>query len=316
MVGRRKCVRRTPGTPWVRRPWCRVVHGPGITERQRIVIDEGVGNVAILARIRHVALDMDGTLYRGGQLFEATLPFLARLRRLGIGHTFLTNNTSLSKSDYVQKLRRLGIDATEEEVGTPADATIAYLRERLPEVRTVAILGTPSLCRQFVEAGFLVTWDAPEAVVVGYDTTLTFDRLCKTAYWISAGLPFLATHPDLTCPTDEPTVRVDCGAICACLSAATGRIPIVLGKPDPSMLLELCARHGLKVDEVAMVGDRTYTDMAMAQMAGACSVLVLSGEATAADAAEMATPPDFIVEHIGVLGDWLERSRGALRDGR
>ena len=105
-------------------------------------------------------------------------------------------------------------------------------------------------------------------MVVGFDTTLTYERLCRAAYWIAAGRPFLATHPDLVFPTDEPTVLVDCGAVCACLTAATGRAPVVLGKPDPSMLLELCGRHGLERDRVAMVGDRVYTDMAMAQRAG------------------------------------------------
>ncbi len=262
-----------------------------------------------LGRVRHVALDMDGTLYRGARLFEATLPFLERLRRLGIGRTFLTNNTSLSKADYVDKLWRLGIDAAEGEIGTPADTTIAYLRERLPDVNQIAVLGTPSLCGQFEGAGFAVTWEAPEAVVVGYDTTLTFDRLCKTAFWIGSGLPFLATHPDVTCPTDEPTIRVDCGAICACLTAATGRKPVVLGKPEPTMLLELCARHGLEPDEVAMVGDRLNTDIAMAQRAGTLSVLVLTGEATAEAAAGMARPPDFIVADVGELGVLLERAR-------
>jgi HAD superfamily hydrolase (TIGR01450 family) len=273
---------------------------------------EGGGRPDDLGRIRHVALDMDGTLYRGRRLFDATLPFLGRLRRLGIGYTFLTNNTSLSKADYVEKLRRFGIDAAEGQITTPADSTIAYLRDRLPQVGAIAILGTPSLCRQFEEAGFGITWDAPEAVVVGFDTTLSFDRLCRAAYWIDAGLPFLATHPDLICPTDEPTVLVDCGAICACLSAATGRRPVVLGKPDPSLLLELCRRLGLEVGEVAMVGDRIYTDIAMAQRAGVLSVLVLSGEATAEEAAGMASPPGLIVADVGELGERLERSRAGI----
>jgi NagD protein len=270
---------------------------------------EGQGRGADLDRIRHLALDMDGTLYRGKHLFEATLPFLERLRRLGIGYTFLTNNTSLSGADYVQKLRRFGIEATEAQITTPADATLVYLREWLPHVGRIAILGTPSLCGQFEEAGFAVDWEAPEAVVVGFDTTLRYDRLCRAAYWIRAGLPFLATHPDLVCPTDEPTVLVDCGAICACLSAATGRHPVVLGKPDPFMLVELCGRIGLGVSEVAMVGDRIYTDVAMARRAGVVAVLVLSGEATAEDAAALEHPPDLIVADVGELGEHLERSR-------
>jgi NagD protein len=261
-----------------------------------------------LSRVRHVVLDMDGTLYRGGQLFATTLPFLERLHRRGIGSTFLTNNTSRSKADYVQKLRDFAIDADEERIYTPADSTITYLGRHLLGVRRLAVLGTPSLVRQFEEAGFTVGWDAPEAVIVGFDTTLTYDRLCRAAYWVSTGLPFVATHPDLVCPTDEPTVLVDCGAICACLTAATGRTPVVLGKPDPSILLDLCARLGLAPEQVAMVGDRLYTDIAMAQRAGVPAVLVLSGEATAAEAAALARPPDLVVADVGELGELLERA--------
>src|SRR5438034_6608711 len=123
-----------------------------------------------LAAIRHVVLDLDGTLYRGERLFAATLPFLQRLRDWQIGCTFLTNNTSRSKADYVAKLQKLGIDASEDQIYTPADSTIAYLHERLPGVSAIAVLGTPSLCVQFEQAGFDVTWDSPQTVVVGFDT--------------------------------------------------------------------------------------------------------------------------------------------------
>ena len=269
-----------------------------------------------LGRIRHVVLDMDGTLYRGRRLFEATRPFLDRLQRLDIGRTFLTNNTSLSKADYVEKLCHFGIAASEHDILTPADTTIAYLRERLPRAKAIAVLGTPSLCRQFESSGFAVTWDAPQAVVVGFDTTLTYERLCRTAYWISTGLPFLATHPDLMCPTDQPTVLVDCGSICACLSAATGRQPVVLGKPNPEMLWELGRRCGWEVGQMAMVGDRLYTDMAMAERAGVLAVLVLTGEATADDAAKLARAPDLIVAHIGEFGEQLEQARRKADNGR
>ena len=264
-----------------------------------------------LGAVRHVVLDLDGTLYRGSRLFDATLPFLAKLRAWNIGCTFLTNNTSRSKMDYIEKLRGFGIDASESQIYTPADSTIAYLRRHLPAARAIAVLGTPSLCRQFEEAGFRITWDAPQAVVVGFDMTLTYERLCRAAYWICQGLPFIATHPDLVCPTDEPTVLVDCGAICACLTAATGRSPLVLGKPDPSILLDLCTRHGVAPRQLAMVGDRIYTDMAMARKAGSLAVLVLSGEATTEDAAALSEPPDIIVADVGELGRRMEEARRA-----
>lgn len=268
-----------------------------------------------LAAIRHVVLDLDGTLYRGSRLFDATLPYLALLRKWNIGYTFLTNNTSRSKADYVDKLQKFGIEANPAQIYTPADSTLAYLQERLPEVTTVGLLGTPSLRQQFEAAGYRVSWNAPRAVIVGFDTTLTYENLCLAAYWISQGRPWLATHPDLICPTDEPTVLVDCGAICACLTAATGKMPVVLGKPDPGILLDLCARHSLQPRQMAMVGDRLYTDIAMAERAGAVSVLVLSGEATAADAAAMPTPPDLIVRDVGEFGRRLDAAFASARAG-
>ena len=265
-----------------------------------------------LRRVRHVVLDMDGTLYSGARLFEQTVPFLEGLRRLGIGYTFLTNNTSRSRADYVKKLQGLGIEAREGEIYTPSESVITYLRGSLPLAKTLAILGTPSLMQQFVEAGFQESWDAPDVVVVGFDTTLTFERLCRAAYWINAGLPFLATHPDLVCPTDEPTVLVDCGSLCACLTAATGRQPIVFGKPNPSILLELRDRLNLVSEEMIMVGDRIYTDMKMAREAGVPAVLVLTGETTVAQVAELSEKPELIVADVGELGELLADARRTI----
>ena len=186
------------------------------------------------SNIRHVVFDMDGTIYRGLRLFDCTMPFLERLLALGIGYTFLTNNSSRSKSAYIEKLRKFGIEADEEQIYTSADRAVAYLREQLPKVKRLAVLGHRRPCEQMSGEGFEVGWEAPVAFVVGFDTSLTYDNLCRAAFWFSQGLPFIATHPDLTCPTDEPApVLVDCGAICACLTAATGRQPMVLGKPRP-----------------------------------------------------------------------------------
>jgi NagD protein len=139
-------------------------------------------------------------------------------------------------------------------------------------------------------------------VLVGFDTDLNYTRLCRAAYWINRGKPFLASHPDRVCPTDEPTVLVDCGAVCAALSEATGRSPdAVLGKPDPRMLLGLLHRHGLEPASMAMVGDRLYTDIEMARRTGVFGVLVLSGEATMDDIATQPSLPDLVVSSIE---DW------------
>ena len=267
-----------------------------------------------LRAIRHLALDMDGTIYRGGTLFPFTRGFLDRMRGLGIGYTFLTNNPSKSSADYLAHLNRLGIPAGSDELYTSAQATIDWLREHRPEARRLFILGTASMQGQFVAAGFALTADdpadTPDAVVVGFDLTLTYARLCRAAWWIQKGIFCVATNPDFVCPTDQPTVLVDCGALCAMFQAATGRAPDrVFGKPDPSMLDGIRARHGLAAAEIAMVGDRLYTDVLMARRAGALGVLVLTGEATAEDAARSAEPPDLTLPSLVELGDLLAASR-------
>jgi NagD protein len=226
----------------------------------------------------------------------------------GIGCTFLTNNSSKSVADYLAHLRGLRIAARDDQIRTSMHCTVDYLRKELPDVRRLYILGTPSLRREFIAAGFEDVGDEsePQALVVGFDTGLVYPRLCKAAWWIKQGKPFIATHPDRVCPTDQPTVLVDCGAVCACLESATGRAPAaVLGKPDPWMLRGILDRHGLRPEQLAMVGDRLYTDMAMARRAGVVGVLVLTGEATAEEAARCPTPPDLVVPSLKELGDLL-----------
>lgn len=260
----------------------------------------------VFSQIRHVCLDMDGTIYKGSDLFPFTVPFLDRLDELAIGYTFLTNNSSKSVEAYVEHLRVMGISATHEQIYTSSLATMDFLRQDYPDVRRVYVLGTPSLKKEIAAGGFEVVTDGddePDAVIVGFDTTLTFQRLCECAWWISQGKPFIATHPDLVCPTNQPTVLVDCGAVCACLEAATGRAPCAVpGKPDPRMLEGIMRRHGLQPRQVAMVGDRVYTDIAMAVKAGAVGVLVLTGEATRGDAESATQKPDFILDSIETLG--------------
>ena len=267
-----------------------------------------------LQRIRHVALDMDGTIYSGHTLFPWTQPFLQQLGALGIGYTFLTNNPSKSARDYIAHLARLGLSATPDQLYTSAHATIGYLRTNQPHLQRIYVLGTPSMTAEFTAAGFTCTADdaadEPDAVVVGFDLTLTYARLCRAAWWIKTGKPYFATNPDRVCPTDQPTVLVDCGSLCAALKEATGRAPdIVFGKPDPSMIHGILKRHGLRPDEVAMIGDRIYTDIRMAQNAGAVGVLVLSGECTADDVSRSERRPDFVVPTLAEFGQQLVASR-------
>ena len=242
-----------------------------------------------LLALRHIALDMDGTIYMENNIFPFTLDFLAKLTRMGITYSFLTNNPTKSLDDYLAKLARMGIKADREQMYSTVPATIDYIKTHLPDVKRLFLLGTPSMISQFEEAGFESTSDSaadvPDAVVVAFDTTLVYPRLCRAAWWVSQGLPYLATNPDKVCPTDQPTILVDCGSLCKCIEYATGRKPdVTIGKPDPAMLAGIEGRYGLKPSQIAMVGDRLYTDIAAGNRAGFVSVFVLSGEASMEDA--------------------------------
>ena len=278
-----------------------------------------------LSKIKHLARDMDGTIYLGSTLFPYTLKFLSDMKEAGIGYSFLTNNPSRSVADYLKKLEGLGIQADEENMYTTSLAAIDYIKTHYPEAKRLFLLGTPSMISQFEKAGFESCADepndVPDVLVVAFDMTLNYQRLCRAAWWASQGVPYIATNPDRVCPTDQKVVLVDCGSMCKCIEHATGRQPdITLGKPDPNMLYGIMERLDLKPEEVAMVGDRIYTDTATAHNAGAFGVLVLSGETTlevvdkvAEDArtnpAPEFFPPDLVCRDVKELGELLIESR-------
>ena len=174
---------------------------------------------------------------------------------------------------------------------------------------------------QFEKAGFEACSDdpddVPDVLVVAFDPTLVYPRLCRASWWAAQGIPYIATNPDRVCPTDQRTILVDCGSICRCIESASGRRPdITLGKPDPNMLYGIMEKYGLEAHEIAMVGDRIYTDTATAHNAGAVGVLVLSGETTLETAEKVAEdarnnpapefyPPDLIVRDVKELADLI-----------
>lgn len=265
-------------------------------------------------KIKHVALDMDGTIYMGSHLFPFTQDFLKMLRDNGIGYSFLTNNPTRSISDYLAKLEKMGIEATTENMYTTAVATIDHLKANMPEVKRIFVIGTPSMKAEFERAGFELTAedakDMPQALIVAFDTTLEYGRLCHASWLATQGVPYIATNPDRVCPTNLDTVLVDCGSLCACIEHATGRKPdLVIGKPNPGMLDGILYRHGLQPDEIAMCGDRIYTDVAMARNAGALGVLVLSGETTLETAVNSDPQPPITAKNIMEFGRLLLKSK-------
>jgi len=257
-----------------------------------------------LRSVRCFLLDMDGTIYLGSRLFEFTNPFLRLLRETGRRYVFLTNNSSLSARDYVAKLRRMGVECPDDGVYTSGDATREHLRAR--GWRRVCLLGTPSLERDFADDGFELTPDRPDAVVLGFDQTLTYEKIRRANDLLLDGVPFVATHPDFVCPF-EPHPIPDAGAMIRMFEASSGRTPEVVGKPHAPMYEALARRYGLDRASTAMVGDRLYTDVPFGLKNGFAAVLVLSGETTPSMLAASEFAPDFVLRDLGELLDVLSR---------
>ena len=248
-------------------------------------------------------LDMDGTIYLDEQLFDGTLDFLRHVREIGGRYLFLTNNSYRSVDAYIAKLARLGIEATAEDFLTSVDALILDLRQRGQTDRLSYAFGTASFRKQLAEAGIRVTdhlEDGIEALLCGFDTELSFQKLEDACILLGREVDFIATNPDWVCPTSYGYVP-DCGSVCEMLFRATGRRPRVIGKPRPEMALLAMESAGFAPEETVLVGDRLYTDIACAVNAGIDSVLVLSGESTEADLKASETKPRWVLRDVAEL---------------
>ena len=235
-------------------------------------------------RIKEMKLflfDMDGTLYLGDRLYPFTKELLQTIRTKGGKYLFMTNNSSKSVADYVKKLAKLGISATREDFITSSQATAYYLH-KYHEGQTLYVCGTESLKEELRSEGFTVTEDVEktQCIVMGFDTELTFQKLYDVSFLLlTREIPYIATNPDLVCPTEFGSVP-DCGSVCGMIFNATGKRPVVIGKPSPLMPELAMERLGYSKEETCVVGDRIYTDVKSGLNAGIFSILVMSGETT------------------------------------
>ena len=263
-----------------------------------------------LSRKKLFLLDLDGTVYLEEELLPGAAEFLAWVRETGGAYRFLTNNSSRGVDAGLEKMHRLGIPARREEFLTAVEATVHYLKTNRSTEDVYYAVGTESFCRQIAAAGFDVRQTPEEDVtvlLVSFDTTLTYQKVEDACRLLSRGVDYLATNPDLACPTLFGFVP-DCGAICGLIEAATGRKPLFIGKPDPTMIRLAWEQTGYGPEETLMVGDRLYTDIACGVNAGTDTVLVLTGEATAADAAVSETPPTLICRDMADLLEQLQKA--------
>ena len=257
-------------------------------------------NQDFLSEAKAFLLDMDGTFYLGDSLLPGALELLELLNRRKLPFSFLTNNTSRSKLDYVRKLRGLGVREEDARVYTAGDATIAYLKKH-HRGEKVFLLGTPSLAESFQEHKIVLSESDPDLVVIGYDTSLTYARLALFCRFVRKGLPYIATHPDVNCPSPDGLVP-DIGAMMSLVEASTGRkADAVIGKPNPGIVNAVADEWGLDAKDLVMVGDRLYTDIALGKTADVRSVLVLSGETRLEDLEKSNYKPDLVCENLADL---------------
>lgn len=268
---------------------------------------------ADLSQIRGIVIDMDGTIYIGEQLFPWTERFLKSLDDAGIKRLFLTNNSAESTAEYAAKLRRLGVPVEERGVLTAGWATIHYLLSETSH-RRIYLVGTPGLREEFEQNGLTVMngdgadfeGEMPDAVVLGFDMTITYARIRKAATLIQDGVPFIATHPDQVCPKEDGIVP-DCGSMIELLAPATGQRPMIIGKPHSRMVDAALSRLGTTAKQTAVIGDLLPTDMKMAQDNGLTGILVLSGETSADQLEGSPITPSLVVENAGDLADLIDK---------
>ena len=235
-----------------------------------------------IEKMKLYLFDMDGTLYLGSRLYDFTIELLQEIRRTGGKYLFITNNSSKSVVDYVKKLAKFGIEATRDDFMTSSQATAYYLHKH-HEGQRLYVCGTESLKEELRSEGFTVTTniDEVDCIVMGFDTELTFQKLHDVSYLLLTRpeLPYIATNPDLVCPTEFGSVP-DCGSVCGMIYNATGKKPVVIGKPS-SLMPELAMdKLGVSKEETCVVGDRIYTDVKSGLNAGCVGILVMSGETT------------------------------------
>ncbi len=272
----------------------------------------------VLDNIELFVLDMDGTFYLGDRILEGAPEFIEAVQRAGKKYIFFTNNSSTSPKKYIEKLAGMNCHITRDMIMTSGDVMIGYLKKNYPE-GSIYLLGTPALEESFLEAGIRLfvpernAEDAssnaecrsiPDAVVVGFDKTLTYEKLSNACVSIMQGAAFLSTHLDINCPVPGGFIP-DSGAICAAIELSTGVKPVFVGKPFVETVDMVVDMTGVPRDRIAFVGDRIYTDVATGVNNGAMGVLVLTGECSLKDSEKSDIKPDAIFDSIGEMGKLL-----------
>jgi len=247
---------------------------------------------------------MDGTIYFEDTLIDGAKEFIEKLISLKKPYVFLTNNSSVNKFNYLDKMKRLGILCTEDHIFSSGMATGIFLKENRQN-KTVYVVGTQALKEELSNYGIRLVNEQPDIVLVGFDRELSYEKLEKACGFIDDGAEFIATNADVLYPIKNHRFIPDCASICTMITNATKKQPFFIGKPNPYMVDLMAKKHQVKPSQIAMVGDRLYTDIAAGKNAQAITILVLSGETSKQMLEESTIKPDFVFASIKEIGDYL-----------
>ncbi len=253
-----------------------------------------------LNTLQALVIDMDGVLWRGSTALPGLNDFFAFLRAKKLPFTLATNNASKTPAQYVQRFSGLGIEIFPAEVMTSSLATAAYLKTQYPPGTKMYVVGQDGIKQALTNAGFVIAEENVAAVVAGIDFELTYNKLKIAALQINKGARFIGTNPDLTFPI-EGNFAPGAGSILAAISAATGKQPTVIGKPEPTLFKMALQRMKANPAHTAMIGDRLETDILGAQRAGLKTILVLSGVTTPEMLKTSDIQPDWVFSGIDEL---------------
>ncbi len=263
--------------------------------------------MADLKDITLYLLDMDGTVNLGYDPIDGAKEFLCTLKEQGKNFIFLTNNSSKNAGDYVEKMRSLGFPCESENVFTSGMAAGMFLKENKKD-ELIYVCGTLSLKEELKKYGVKISEDGIGAttVLLGYDTELDYKKIRIVCDLLDAGADYFATNIDMVCPIEGGRYLPDCGSFADMFENACKRRPVFLGKPDRTMIDILAKREGVPYENIAMVGDRIYTDVKTGINAGVTSVLVLSGETTYEDWKKSDVKPDYILDSVKDILDAIK----------
>ena len=259
-------------------------------------------NVEKLKKKRLFLFDLDGTIYLDNILFKHSLELFDYIKSIEGKYIFLSNNSSKSTDDYIKKLSKLGLKVDRSNFMTSSQVASIYIREKHSN-KNVHVIGTESFKIELLKDGINIVDKDSESIdclLVGYDTELDYTKLYDACKILQNDVIYLATNPDLVCPTSFGFIP-DCGSICEMIMTATGKKPIYLGKPDPMIIEHTLNRNKFTKAQAIFIGDRLYTDIACGINAGISTGLVLTGETKYEHLGSSRLKPDYIFEDLSQL---------------